>query len=188
MAEPARKRATYEDVLSAPEPMIAEVVDGVLWTQPRPASPHTRAASTLGGELGPPFDHGKGGPGGWFILDEPELHLGVEPDILVPDLAGWRRETMPAVPDAPFFTLRPDWVCEVLSPATHRLDRREKMPVYRREGVSHVWLVDPVERTLEVFMLDGATYRLLATYADAEQVRVPPFDAIVLDLSVLWLT
>lgn len=105
----------------------------------------------------------------------------------MPDLAGWRRETMPVMPDAPFFTLRPDWVCEVLSPATHRLDRREKMPVYLREGVSHVWLIDPIARTLEVYLLDGATYRLLATHADAEQVRVPPFDAIVLELSVLWL-
>jgi Uma2 family endonuclease len=187
MAEPALKRATYEDVLAAPAHMIAEVIDGVLWTQPRPASPHSRATSTLGGELGPPFDRGRGGPGGWFILDEPELHLGMAPDILVPDLAGWRRETMPVLPDAPFFTLRPDWVCEVLSPSTLRHDRHDKMPVYLREGVTHVWLIDPIARTLEVYMLDGATYRLLATHADAEAVRAPPFDAIVLELSALWL-
>jgi Uma2 family endonuclease len=186
-ADPAVKRATYEDVLNAPEHKVAEVIDGVLSTHPRPAFPHAQAASTLGEELGPPFKRGKGGPGGWIILAEPELHLGTEPDILVPDLAGWRRETMPVMPDAPFTTVRPDWVCEVLSPGTQRHDRHTKMPVYRREGVTHVWLIEPLERTLEVYFLDGATYRLLATHADAEQVRVPPFDAIVLDLAVLWL-
>ena len=187
MADPAFKRATYEDVLRAPQHVIAEVIDGVLSTQPRPASAHAQAASTLGEELGPPFKRGKGGPGGWIILDEPELHLGPEPDIVVPDLAGWKRETMPVMPDAPFFTLRPDWVCEVLSPGTRRHDRHEKMPVYLREGVTHVWLIEPTDRLLEVFMLDGASYRLLATHADLDVVRAQPFDAIALELGVLWL-
>jgi len=187
MGDPARKRASYEDVLLAPAHMVAEVIDGVLSTHPRPASPHAQAATTLGEELGPPFKRGKGGPGGWILLDEPELHLGPEPDILVPDLAGWRRDTMPVLPDAPFFTLAPDWVCEVLSPSTRRHDRRAKLPVYARERVKHVWLVDPIDRLLEVLMLDGETYRLVGTYADAEVVRAPPFDAIELDLAVLWL-
>jgi Uma2 family endonuclease len=187
MGEPAAKRATYEDVLRAPEHVVAEVIDGVLSTHPRPASPHAQAATTLGEELGPPFKRGKGGPGGWIILDEPELHLGTEPDILVPDLAGWRRETMPVMPHAAFFTTPPDWVCEVLSPSTERHDRRRKRPVYLREQVKHLWFIEPIARTLEVFAKDGATYRLLATYADDEKVRAPPFDAIELDLSVLWL-
>jgi Uma2 family endonuclease len=187
MADAAVKRATYEDVLRAPAHMVAEVIDGVLTTHPRPASPHTQAATTLGEELRPPFKRGKGGPGGWGILDEPELHLGAEPDILVPDLAGWRRETMPEMPDAPFFTLRPDWVCEVLSPSTARHDRRGKMPVYQRERVQHVWFIEPTDRTLEMYELDGPTYRLLGTYADAERARAVPFDAIELDLAVLWL-
>jgi Uma2 family endonuclease len=185
-ADPAVKRATYEDVLNAPEHKVAEVIDGVLSTHPRPAFPHAQAASTLGEELGPPFKRGKGGPGGWIILAEPELHLGTEPDILVPDLAGWRRETMPVMPDAAFFTVRPDWVCEVLSPGTRRHDRHGKMPVYLRERVTHVWLIEPTDHTLEVFVLDGASYRLLGTYADAEEVRAAPFDAIVLELGVLW--
>jgi Uma2 family endonuclease len=172
---------------SAHRPTWSRRFDGVLSLHPRPASPHAQASTTLGEELGPPFKRGKGGPGGWVILFEPELHLGTEPDILVPDLAGWRRETMPEMPDAPFFTLRPDWVCEVLSPGTARHDRRGKMPVYQRERVGHVWLIEPIDRTLEVFELDGPTYRLKGTYADAERVQAVPFDAIELDLSVLWL-
>ncbi len=187
MANPAAKRASYEDLLRAPDHLVAEIVDGVLSTHPRPGLAHAQAATTLGEELGPPFKRGRGGPGGWIILDEPELHLGLEPDILVPDLAGWRRETMPVVPDAASCTIAPDWVCEVLSPGTQRHDRHGKLPVYLRERVGHVWLMDPIERTLEVLMLDGATYRLLATHADAEVVRAKPFDAIELDLSVLWL-
>ena len=186
MAEPARKRATYEDVLNAPDNVVAEVIDGVLSTHPRPAFPHARASSKLGGALLPPFDDGNGGPGGWIILDEPELHLGVEPDILVPDLAGWRRETMPEMPDAAFTTVRPDWVCEVLSPGTRRHDRYAKLGVYQREGVPYVWFVEPTERILEVLALDGATYRLLATYVDDDKVRAVPFDAIELELGALW--
>ena len=138
---PTRRRATYQDVLAAPEHMIAQVIDGELVLMPRPSGPHAVAASLLAGELIPPFSRGKGGPGGWILLFEPELHLGE--DILVPDLAGWRRERMPAVGDSAYFTLAPDWVCEVLSPRTSKLDRARKLPVYAREQVGHVWLVDP---------------------------------------------
>jgi Uma2 family endonuclease len=114
---------------------------------PRPASLHARAASSLGGELYGPFDRGRGGPGGWIILDEPELHL--HGDMLVPDLAGWRRERMPELPDASAFELAPDWVFEVLSPSTAATDRAEKMPIYAREQVGQLWLVDPIAKTLE---------------------------------------
>lgn len=183
---PAPRRATYADVLAAPAGLVAEVIDGVLYTQPRPATPHALAASALGEELGPPFRRGRGGPGGWLLLDEPELHLGSEPDIVVPDLAGWRRERMPELPDAPYLTLAPDWACEVLSPRTQALDRTRKLPLYAREGVAHVWLVDPLARTLEVLRLDGDTYRLVATHGGEEVVRAEPFDAVGLELSALW--
>jgi Uma2 family endonuclease len=126
--------------------------------------------------LGGPFDRGAGGPGGWVILDEPELHLGPEPDILVPDLAGWRRERMPEMPDAPFVTLAPDWLCEVLSESTEGIDRAEKVPVYAREGVAFVWLVDPLLHTLEVLRLDGTSFRLFATFRGEACVRAEPFD------------
>lgn len=186
MAQPAVRRATYQDVLDAPPQQVAEVIDGELHLQPRPAIPHAQAATTLGEELGPPFKRGRGGPGGWVMLYEPELHLGPEPDILVPDLGGWRRDRMPVLPDGAFIEVAPDWVCEVVSPSTQAHDRRRKLPVYRREGVVHVWLVDPLARTLEVYRLDGETYRLAATHADSECVRAEPFEAIELDLALLW--
>jgi Uma2 family endonuclease len=185
-AKTAPKRATYQDVLDAPPGVIAEVIAGVLRTQPRPAARHATAASVLGEELGPPFPRGRGGPGGWVILDEPELHLGSEPDIVVPDLAGWWRQRMPEVPDAAFLTLAPDWVCEVLSPSTAAVDRAEKMPVYAREHVRHLWLVDPTAKTLEVFRLEGTSYLLAHVWRDETRVRAEPFDAIELELGLLW--
>lgn len=145
MADPARKLATYGDVLAAPPNMTAQVIGGDLHLQPRPSKPHTIATSALGEELGPPFKRGRGGPGGWMILDEPELHLG--DDIVVPDLAGWRRERMQnVVDDLPYFTLAPDWVAEVLSPFTTRLDRTKKPLLYAQAGVSWLWLSTPWPR------------------------------------------
>ena len=181
----ARPRpATYEDIAGLPPNVVGEIVRGVLYASPRPASPHAAAASAIGEELGPPFKRGKGGPGGWVILDEPELHLG--DDILVPDLGGWRRERMPEMPHVAAFELAPDWVCEVLSPSTAKLDRGEEVPAYARAGVGHIWLVDPLEQYLEVLRLDGATYRIIATHIASSCVRAEPFDAFELDLSVLW--
>ena len=176
--------ATYADIEALPPNMVGEIVHGVLYANPRPASPHARAASRLGGELDGPFDRGKGGPGGWIILDEPELHLG--DDVLVPDIGGWRRERMPEMPHAAFFTLAPDWVCEVLSPSTTKLDRTAKLPVYARERVGHVWLIDPIAKTLEIYRLDGETFRLVGTHAEEVKVRAEPFDAIEIELGALW--
>ncbi len=184
MGDPAKRRATYEDLLAVPAHLVAELINGVLITNPRPASRHALASSMLGVELGGAFHRGKGGPGGWIILDEPELHL--HGDILVPDLAGWRRERMPELPDAAAFELAPDWACEVLSPSTAALDRAEKMPVYAREGVSHVWLVDPIARTLEAFRFENPRWILLGTWRDDARVRVEPFEAFELELAGLW--
>ena len=135
------KRATYDDVLNAPEHKVAEILDGELFLSPRPAPRHAVASSALGMAIGGVRSTGTGGPGGWWILDEPELHFG--DDVVVPDLAGWRRERMPAIPDAAFFTLAPDWVCEVLSPSTERIDRGRKLRIYAEAGVAHAWLVNP---------------------------------------------
>ena len=179
-----RPRATYQDVLDAPPHRVAEIIDGVLYTQPRPASPHALATSSLGSDLIVPFQFGRGGPGGWWIIDEPELHLGE--DILVPDLAGWRRERMPAYPDVAYFTLPPDWVCEVLSASTRRIDLHGKRPIYAREGVAHLWLVDPVDHTLEAFELRAGEWVLSATAKDDDPVQVRPFEAITFSLGDLW--
>ncbi len=184
MAAPVQKRATYEDVLAAPWNRIAELIDGVLYTQPRPAGPHTAVTSALGVELGAPFGRGRGGPGGWLILDEPELHLGA--DVLVPDLGGWRRERMPAVGNVPYIELPPDWVCEVLSPSTASRDKGQKLPIYARYGVSHAWLIDPLARSLDVFRLENGLWVLLATHAADAHVRAEPFDAVELELGALW--
>ena len=180
----APRHATYEDLLAVPERHLAQVVEGTLHVHPRPASPHARAASTLGVDLGGPFDRGRGGPGGWLLLDEPELHLAS--DIVVPDLAGWRRERMSEMPEAAFFTLAPDWVCEVLSPSSSKLDRGPKRRIYARERVSYLWLVDPETKTLEAFRIEGDSYLLVATHEDDDKIRVPPFDAVELELAALW--
>jgi Uma2 family endonuclease len=184
MSSAARKIADYSDVLAAPADRVAQVIDGELVLQPRPRSRHARASSRLGGGLDGPFDQGNGGPGGWIILDEPELHLGPEPQILVPDLAGWRRERMPKVPDVAFFTLPPDWVCEVLSPSSAVLDRGRKSELYAREGVKHLWLFDVQDRFIEAFELEHGRWVKLGVYAGDEE-RIAPFDAVPLSVPKL---
>lgn len=179
-----REPATYADLVVLPENKVGELIAGELYASPRPAGPHSVAASVLTMELGSAFHRGRGGPGGWAIIIEPELHFG--DDVLVPDLAGWRRERMPRVPRTPAFTLAPDWLCEVLSPSTARLDRAAKLPVYAREGVKHVWLVDPEARMLEVFRLEGAHYSLRVTHSGTARVRAEPFEALELELAALW--
>jgi Uma2 family endonuclease len=183
----ALRNATYEDLLRVPDNLIAEILDGELITSPRPASAHALTAWAIGQDAGP-FSRrlgGGGGPGGWWILFEPELHLGA--DILVPDLAGWRRERMPVLGDVPYFELAPDWVCEVLSTSTARVDRIRKKPIYARERVSHLWLVDPSVHTLEVYRLDGGRWVDAGAYGGAEVIRAEPFAAIEMDMRQWWL-
>lgn len=179
------RRATDQDVLDAPEHHVAEVINGTLYTQPRPVGPHAYAASVLGMDIGGPFHRGRGGPGGWLIIHAPELHFGEQ--ILVPDLAGWRRERMEQYPAAAYVELAPDWACEVLSPSTALKDRTLKLPIYAHEGVRHVWLVNPLERSIEVFRLDGEGYRLATVVGGQTNARIEPFDAVELELSALWL-
>lgn len=172
--------ATYQDILDAPPNKVAELLSGELHLSPRPAVRHSRASSRIGSALDP-FDDGLGpdDPGGWVILDEPELHL--DRDVLVPDLAGWRRERMPEIPDSNSIELAPDWVCEVASPSTQRADRLLKMPIYLRAGVPWLWIVDPLTELVEVYQGDGARWVVAATAVGAGAVRLPPFDALELD-------
>ena len=180
-----KKPATYADLERVPDHLVAEILDGELYATPRPAVRHAHAASVLGIEIGGPFHRGRGGPGGWWILDEPELHLGT--DVLVPDLAGWRKTRMPAVPDAAALSLPPDWTCEIISPATEGIDRGRKLAIYAREGVPHLWLINPISRTLEVLALAGGRWTVLATAVGEAVVHAEPFEAIELDLSALWI-
>lgn len=181
----ARRPATYEDLLAVPEHLVAEIVDGELITSPRPASPHAWCASAIGSSLHGPF-HASGGdgPGGWWILFEPELHFST--DVLVPDLAGWRHSRMPSFLSVPFFELSPDWACEVASPSTVRLDRVRKMSLYAREGVGHLWLVDALARTLEAYRLENGRWIVTGTYGGDAKVRVEPFEVLEVDLARWW--
>lgn len=176
--------ATLADLEALPPHVVGQIVFGVLHAHPRPTPRHARATSRLGAELDGPFDRGRGGPGGWIILDEPELHLGAH--IVVPDIAGWRRERLPRLPETAFFALAPDWICEVLSPSTVRLDRTDKLTVYAEHGVGHCWLVDPDAQTLEVFELVGERWTLHSTFKETDQVSAPPFLAHTFQLGVLW--
>ena len=181
--KPLKKGATYDDLRDVPDHYVAEMFDGELYATPRPALPHAHAATVLGGKLVSPFH--RYGPGGWVILDEPELHFGN--DVLVPDLAGWRRERVPTLPADAYMTLVPDWICEVLSASTETLDRGTKLRIYAREGVSHAWLVDPLRRTLEVLGLESGGWNQLDAHEGNVKVRAPPFDAIELELGALWI-
>jgi Uma2 family endonuclease len=178
------KRATYEDVLNAPEHKVAEILDGELFLSPRPGPRHSVAAAEIGMAIGNPFHRGVGGPGGWWILDEPEVHF--EEHVLVPDVAGWRRERMPTIPDEAYFPLAPDWVCEVLSPSTERADRGRKLKIYAQMGVAHAWLVKPTDHTLEVLRLREGAWTIVGVWEDSAHVRAEPFEAIELELQRLW--
>lgn len=185
MPKSAKHQASYTDLLDLAENMVGEILDGELHTHPRPAARHTRASTALTGSLWNPFDSGAGGPGGWWILDEPELHFGA--DILVPDLAGWQRERMPDLPVTAWFEQAPDWACEILSPSTTRSDRITKMPVYAREGVKHLWLIDPDLKTLEVYELNpNRNWTLISSLKDDDPVSQPPYDATEFSLGALW--
>lgn len=186
-AHPDRRQALYDAYCAVPAHQRAEIIDGTLYVLPRPAPRHTNASSVLGGKLNGAFQLGDGGPGGWWILDEPELHL-VDLEPMVPDLAGWRQERMPSLPETAFFTLAPDWACEVLSRSTEAVDRLKKLPIYAAHGVSHVWLIDPIAKTLEVHALgEDRRWRDVRIHEGDARVRAEPFAAIELDLAALWV-
>ncbi len=181
---PAQKKATYADIEALPENLVGEILAGELIVSPRPTPTHARVASRLGMKIGSPFDLGDGGPGGWWILFEPEIHFGE--DVLVPDLAGWRRERMADVPQTAWFELAPDWICEVLSPSTSRYDRTKKLAAYARERVAHVWFIDPQVRTLEVLRFQQEGWLIIAVHPGDAIVRAEPFMGFELDLIPLW--
>jgi Uma2 family endonuclease len=187
MPEPAKKMATYQDLCNVPENMTAEIIDGELFATPRPARRHIDAASSLGAELIPPYRFGRGGgPGGWIIYDEPEIHLGSD-NVFVPDLAGWRKERLSTPPAEHRFSIPPDWVCEILSPSTASRDRINKMRVYARHEVKYAWIIDPTAKSLEVFKLESGRWVLLEGYMENDKVRAEPFQEVEIDLANFWM-
>jgi Uma2 family endonuclease len=176
--------ATYADIEALPANMVGEIVFGVLHAHPRPTPRHSFATVEIQTELNNPFGRGRGGPGGWIFMVEPELHLG--PHVVVPDIAAWKRERLSPFPTTAFIETAPDWVCEVLSPSTQKLDRTDKLAVYAEFGIGHCWYVDPIARTLEVFALTGGKWQLAATFKDTDPVTAPPFEVHTFPLDVLW--
>lgn len=184
MTEKAKVGAVYDDVVAAPELQIAEIVEGDLYLSPRPALRHSRVLTTLSADIHDAFDRGRRGPGGWIILDEPEVHL--VGDVLVPDIAGWRRERLLLPIDGPAMTIAPDWLCEILSPSTERFDRMQKLPRYALAGVGHVWMVDFTNRRLEVYERRGLAWERIEEYSSDAIVHARPFDAVGIELAPLW--
>ena len=187
VAKPQPRTATYADVLAAPEHMIAEIMGGELVLHPRPTIPHQVAASEIGADLIVTVGR-RGPPDGWVILVEPELHVGPsgDVDILGPDLAGWRRSRLPTPPQTAFITLAPDWVCEVLSPATELRDRTDKLAIYARERVAFLWLVAVRTRHVEVYRQEGGLWTLIATAQGDGEARLAPFEDVPIVLGRLW--
>ncbi|MGH9457272.1 MAG: Uma2 family endonuclease [Thermoanaerobaculia bacterium] len=184
MTERAKRGAAYADIERAPDDRIAELVLGDLYLSPRPSLRHALAASALVTLLGDAFHFGRSGPGGWWILFEPEVRSWG--DVLVPDIAGWRREHLAAIPDGVGIHLPPDWVCEVLSQSTELFDRNQKLPRYADLGVKHLWLVDPAARRVEVYERAGLVWARLEVHGADAVISAPPFEAVPLELLSLW--
>ena len=180
----AHQHDLYAELEALPSNMVGEIISGALHAHPRPTRRHGRAAGELFAELHSPFRRSRGGPGGWVFIPEHELHLGQH--IVVPDISGWKQERYPIDETTPFSAVPPDWLCEVLSPSSARLDRFQKLPIYAGHGVKHCWFVDPIEKTLEVFILDNGTYKLGPTFTDNAPVTAPPFEVHTFDLGLLW--
>ena len=176
----------YAALSALPANMVGQIVHGVLHAHPRPATQHGIASGELFYELTGPFRRGRDGPGGWIFIAEEELHLDAH--ILVPDIAGWKVERFPSTKTTPYSVVPPDWICEILSPSTAKLDRLSKLPIYAAHGVTHCWLLDPNDKTLEVFILSGTTYKVGPTFTDNNPVTAPPFEAHTFDLGLLWTT
>jgi Putative restriction endonuclease len=184
MADTAFKRATYQDILDLPEGVVGEIIKGVLHSKPRPRVPHVRVALKLVGKVAGPFDTDDDGPGGWLFLQEVELHLGQE--IVVPDMAGWKRERFPGLANDAFLTVPPDWVCEILSPSTAQKDRALKANIYASEGVGYMWLIDPQLKTLEAYKNHSGQWLQLGVITEGAEVKIEPFDAAPFKLDTLW--
>ncbi len=183
--EPARKLPTIADLDALPRHVKGEIIEGVLYTMTRPRARHQRMAALLTSRIHDPFDRGRGGPGGWWILVEPGIELPNTPEI-APDLAGWRRERVPEMPDDRAVDVVPDWVCEILSPSNRRHDLLVKKPYYARVGVTFHWLVDREARTLTAYRLEGGHWLELGTWGDETEARIAPFDAVPFDVAALW--
>lgn len=184
MKPTSRAKATYADIEKLPENVVGELIDGELFVSPRPALLHASVETALSYELLRADDRRGGGRGGWCILIEPELHLGK--DVLVPDLAGWRAHRAPNVRTEVHAKTVPDWVCEIVSPATARLDRTRKLSRYAKAGVRNAWIVDPPTKSVDVLRLVGKRWTIVDSATHDDRKVIEPFEEIEIDLSRVW--
>ena len=156
-----------------------------LVTRVRSTGKHILTASNIGAEYYGPYQKGRAGPGGWWILREPEVHLKLNEVVVVPDLVGWRKSRMPHIPDTHKFTVAPDWVCEILSPSTTCVDREIKKPLYAHYGVKFLWIIDPLAVILETFELHGADWQSTGMFKGDSIVCAAPFEEKSVNLTSL---
>ena len=188
MSSGGPKLATYADLLALHSDLRAEILAGEVVTAPAPLPRHSHVQGSARRFIGGPFqdDDGRGGPGGWWIFVEVDIALGRH-DIVRPDLSGWRKERLPKPGSVRPIEVAPDWVCEILSPATAARDRVHKRNLYARASVPHYWLIDPAARVLEALSLRDGAWLELGVYGDESTARIPPFDAIELEIGRLFL-
>ena len=179
-------RPTLADLDALPPGIVGEIIEGVLYTMTKPRARHQRTGTGIGGDLRGPFDLGRGGPGGWWIITEPGLELPNDTKEISPDVAGWRRERMPELPVDEPIRVVPDWVCEILSKTTRRHDQLVKLPYYAKVGVAYAWVVDLEARVLTAHRLEAGAWRAIATHSEETEVRIEPFDAVPLNLADWW--
>jgi hypothetical protein len=184
MAQPAKRAATYADLVAASDLLIAEIIFGRLVTHRRGDIHHNGTLDLLMHALAPVIWNKSRHPQSWICLRRVEVHVG--PHVVVPDVAGWRRRRLTPFPEADWIDIAPDWACEVLSPETAVRDRGEKRVVYAKAGVRHLWLVDPALKTLEAFECRSGKWVLLDVFRDDACVAVAPFVDVAFSLSPLW--
>jgi Uma2 family endonuclease len=177
--------ATLEDLQALPPELKGEIIDGKLYVQPRPRARHARVKAVIVTSTHGAYDLGRGGPGGWWILPEPGIELPGSTEFS-PDVAGWRRERLPELPEDEPIRVVPDWVCEVLSPRTRGYDLIKKRPFYARSGVNWLWYVDVEAHTISVSQLRDGEWVEVAVHGDEQRVRIPPFPEVELDLALWW--
>ena len=185
---PASRRpplATAADLAALPDDVRAEVVAGIIVEKASPSYEHGEAQSSLAELLKPPFQRGRGGPGGWWIATEVEIELSAH-EIYRPDVAGWRRDRVGERPHGRPIRARPDWIAEVLSITNAEHDLGTKLFAYQRAGVPHYWIIDPEHRTLTVYRLGAEGYVVALTAGKTERVHAPPFVEIELSVGELF--
>lgn len=181
-----RHHDLYSELTGLPASVTGEILNGQLYAHPRPGGRHVLVAANLGIEIGGPYHRGRGGPGGWWILQEPEVHLALDTEVVVPDLAGWRKSRLPQIPESHKFTIVPDWVCEILSPSTASVDLEIKKPLYARYGVQYLWIISPADKHLEAFQLADGEWRRQGLFSVRDSVSVAPFQAIQIQIDELF--